>query len=297
MIVDSTLLITGRQTPVLLQPIDQPFDPLAETVEGPITGTGPICILLPRDGETDTVASQVLPHLPTPVSLVPHQTTRSAFQAPTPDPFHGSACHQGFEGQSFVPLTRREDQRYQRAPAFRAEMDFRTEAALTATERFGLGVPAVGPSRMVVRADDGAIHIMDIPVQVPCGVGLLLARGTEASPDACLAPAVEAAGNGLPGAIPFGDSAPGSAGAEEPEDAVEDAAVVSGWAACMRFLWRKQGLSPLPLGISKVMSVHPEKYTGHNRVCKHALVLVSDPAMRLGAAYPSEVIMSRLHVL
>jgi hypothetical protein len=94
---------------------------------------------------------------------------------------------------------------------------------------------------MVVRADDGAIHIMDIPVQVPCGVGLLLARGTEASPDACLAPAVEAAGNGLPGAIPFGDIAPGSAGAEEPEDAVEDAAVVSGWAACMRFCGGSRG--------------------------------------------------------
>jgi hypothetical protein len=95
---------------------------------------------------------------------------------------------------------------------------------------------------MLVRTDDGAIHIVDSPVQVLCGVGLLLDRGKEASPDACLAPAVEAAGDGLPGAIPFGQVAPGSAGADDPEDAVEDAAVVSGWAAGVRFLWRQQGL-------------------------------------------------------
>src|SRR5215813_1892894 len=183
MIVDSTLLIPGRQTPVLFQPIDQPFYPLAEAVDGPIKGTGPIFILLPRDGDTDTVASQVLPNLPTTVGFVPHQTTRSAFGAPAPGPFHGSACHQGFEGHRFVPLARRKGQRHQLAPAFRADMDFRTEAALTATERFSLGAPAVGPSRMLVCADDGAIHIVDIPVQVRCGVGLLLDRRKEASPD------------------------------------------------------------------------------------------------------------------
>src|SRR5215831_12257028 len=158
MIVDSTLLIPGRQPPVLFQPIDQPFYPLAETVDGPLKGTAPMFILLPRDGDTDTVASQVLPTLPTPVGFVPHPTTRPAFGAPAPGPLHGSACHQGFEGHRFVPLPRRQDQRHQLAPACRADMAFRTEAALTATERFGLWAPAVGASRLLVRADDGAIH-------------------------------------------------------------------------------------------------------------------------------------------
>src|SRR5262245_39324772 len=160
MIVDSTLLIPGRQTPVLFQPIDQPFYPLAETVDGPIEGTGAMFILLPRDGDTDTVASQVLPNLPTTVGFVPHQTTRPAFGAPAPGPFHGPACHQSFEGDGFVPLARRKDQRHQLAPAFRADMNFRTEAALTATERFGLGAPAVGTSRVLVRSDYSAIHIV-----------------------------------------------------------------------------------------------------------------------------------------
>jgi hypothetical protein len=162
--------------------------------------------------------------------------------APAPAPFHGPACHQGFEGDGFVALARGEDQRHQLAPAFRTDMDFRTEAALTTTERFSLRALGVGPSRMLVRADDGAIHRVDIPVQLRCGVGLLLDRGKEASPDACLAPAVEAAGAGGPAAIPLGQITPRGTGTEDPQDAVEDASVVSGGAASVRFLRRKQGL-------------------------------------------------------
>jgi hypothetical protein len=242
MIVDSTLLIPGRQTPVLFQPIAQPFDPLAETVEGTIKGTGPMFILLPRDGDTDTMASQVLPNLPATVGFVPHQTPRAAFGAPAPGPFHGSACQQGFEGHSFVPLARGEDQRHQLAPAFRAAMDFCPEAALTATERCGLGAPAVGASRVLVRADDRAIHIVDIPVQVRCGICTLLDRGKEASPEASFPPAIETARHGAPRTIPLGQITPRGAGADDPQDAVEDASVVSRGAASVRFLRRKQGV-------------------------------------------------------
>jgi hypothetical protein len=242
MIVYRALLIPGRQTPVMFQPIDQPFYPLAETVDGPIKGTGPIFILLQRDGDTDTMASQVLPNLSTTVGFVPHQTTRSAFGAPAPGPFHGSAGHQGFEGHSFVPLARGENQCHQLAPAFRAYMDFRTEAALTATERFGLCAPAVGASRVLVRSDDSAINIVDIPVQVLCGIRTLLDRGKEASPDARFPPAIETARRGAPRTIPLWEITPGGAGADDPQDTVEDASVVSRWAASVRFLRRKQGV-------------------------------------------------------
>jgi hypothetical protein len=273
MIVDSALLITGRQTPVLFQPIDQPLYSLAETVEGTIKRTGAVFVLLPRNGDADPVASQVLSNLATTVGLIAHQTTRPAFGVPAPKPFHGPAFHQGFESHRFVPLTRGEDQRHQLAPAFCTDMDFRTEAALTTAERFGFRAPWVGSRRGLVRADDGAIHVVDIPVELPGSVGTLLDRRKEASPEARLAPAVEAAGDGLPGAIPFGHVAPGSTGADDPEDAVEDASMVSGGAAGVRFLWRKQGLSPLPLPIGEVMSIHPRKDTTRNRVCKHTLAL------------------------
>jgi len=242
MIVDSALLIPGRQTPMVFQPIDQSLDPLAEAIEGTIKGTGPVFVLLARDGDADTVASQILPNLATPVGLITHQTTRSTFGAPAATPFHGPTGHQGFEGDGFVPLARGEDQRHQLASAFRPDMDFCTEAALTTTERFGLRALGVGPRRVLVRTDDSAIHIMDIPVQLPSGVGLLLDRGKEARPDTRLAPAVEAAGDGGPAAIPLRQVTPGGTCTEEPQDAIEDASVVSGRAASVRFLRRKQRL-------------------------------------------------------
>jgi len=77
------------------------------------------------------------------------------------------------------------------APAFRADMDFGAEAALTTAERFGLRAPGVGPSRMLVRPDNGAIHIMDSPVELSRVVTPLLDRCEEAGPDACLAPAIK----------------------------------------------------------------------------------------------------------
>jgi hypothetical protein len=67
MLVDSALLIPGRQTPVLFQPIDQPLYSLAETVEGTIKRTGAVFVLLPRDDDADPVASQVLSDRATPV--------------------------------------------------------------------------------------------------------------------------------------------------------------------------------------------------------------------------------------
>jgi hypothetical protein len=210
MIIDRALLITGRQTPVLFQPINQAFYPLAEAVEGTIKGTSPVFILFPRDRDADTMAAQVLPNLPTAIRLVTDETLRPTFGASAPAPFHGPALHQRFEGDGFVPLARREDQRHQLAPAFRTEMDFGTEAALTAAECFGLRVPGVGPSRMLVRSDDSAIDIVESPVELPCGIGALLDRGKEASPEARLAPAIKPAGDGAPGPYRSGKSRQGA---------------------------------------------------------------------------------------
>jgi hypothetical protein len=242
MVIDSALLITGRQTPVLFQPIHQSFSPLAEAVEGTIKGTGATFILFPRDREADTMAAQVLPHLPTAVCLVTDETPRPAFGASAPAPFHGPALQQRFESDGFVPLARREDQRHQRAPAFRTEMDCGTEVALTAAERFGLRVPRVSPSRMLVRSDESTIDIVEVPVELLCGIGALLDRGKEASPEARLAPAIKTAGDGGPGTVPIQQVTPGGAGTQEPEDPVEDASVIGSRAAGFGLLRRKERL-------------------------------------------------------
>jgi hypothetical protein len=95
---------------------------------------------------------------------------------------------------------------------------------------------------MLVGSYDRAIDIMYSPIQPSLRIGLLLGSLKEALPETGFAPTIEAAGHRAPGAIAFREIAPGGAGADDPENAVEDAAVVSGWAARVRFLWRKQGL-------------------------------------------------------
>src|SRR5262245_21641009 len=114
-------------------------------------------------------------------------------------------------------------------------MDLRPEAAWTATERFGLCVPAVGPSRVLMRSDYSAIHIMEIPVQLLCGIRTLLDRSQEARPDTRFPPAIETARHGAPRTIPLWQITPGSAGADDPQDTVQDASVVRGGAAGVRF--------------------------------------------------------------
>ena len=95
---------------------------------------------------------------------------------------------------------------------------------------------------MLVGSYDRAIDIVHRPIQLPRSIGLLLDGLKEPVPEPSLAPAIKAARHRTPRTIAFREIAPGGAGAEEPENAVEDAAVVSGWAASVRFLWRKQGL-------------------------------------------------------
>ena len=89
---------------------------------------------------------------------------------------------------------------------------------------------------MLVGAHDGPIHIVDVPTEMPIGVSLLLDGGKKSIPEPSLAPAIEAARHRTPWPIPLGEVTPGSPGAQEPADAIEDAAVVDGWPACFRLL-------------------------------------------------------------
>lgn len=100
----------------------------------------------------------------------------------------------------------------------------------------------VGPSRVLVRADDGAIDIMDIPVELPRSVTLLLDRDLPEryGPWSTIASRFYRWRKAGIWARLF--VAPWGPGTDDPQEAVRDAAVVSGWTACVRFLRRKQGL-------------------------------------------------------
>jgi hypothetical protein len=105
-------------------------------------------------------------------------------------------------------------------------------------------------------SDHGAIDVMQVPVQLASGIGLRLHRRQELAPDARPLPAIEAAGHGTPRTIALGEIAPGSSGAENPQDAIDDRAMVMGGSPSLGFLGWEQGLEPLPLDSGQFASVH-----------------------------------------
>src|SRR5215470_7981906 len=191
--MDRALLLSGRQTLGLLPPIEQPLSALAEAVVGPMQGAGAVGLLLPRDGDTETMASPGWPHLPTTVSLGTHQTTRPTLGASAPAPFPRPACQQRFTGAGCGPWARGEAQRQQRAPACRAALALRPAATWPAPERCGLGVPAGGPSRVLVCSASRALPLVESPVQGRGGLRTLLDRGKAARPEASWPPALQTA--------------------------------------------------------------------------------------------------------
>jgi hypothetical protein len=103
---------------------------------------------------------------------------------------------------------------------------------------------------MLRRSDARAIDEVTRPIQWASGLGLLLQSREQVREDSGALPAVEANRDGAPRTIPFGQIAPGSASSEEPEEPIEDRAVVLGGSPELRFLRWEQWLQPLPLRVS-----------------------------------------------
>lgn len=78
----------------------------------------------------------------------------------------------------------------------------------------------------LMRSDDGAIDEVATPVEVPLEVGISLEMVEQPEPEAVSGPTGGADINAIPLAVAFREITPGSAGGEDPEDAVEHSAVV-----------------------------------------------------------------------
>src|SRR4030095_12065700 len=125
---------------------------------------------------------------------------------------------------------------------------------------------------MLVGSNDRAIDIVNGPVDLALGIGVLLHGLKETLPDTRFAPAIETAGHSAPRTIAFRQIAPRGTGAQHPQDAVEDASMIqSGWTL-LSFLRWKQRLEPLPLRVGEFFAFHTGECTPPARVCKHALV-------------------------
>ena len=109
---------------------------------------------------------------------------------------------------------------------------------------------------MLVGANDGAIDMMQAPVEVPCGVGLLLQFRQDAVPDTGSSPPIETGGNGLPRTVPGGQITPRCSRTVQPQHTIDNAAVIRGRTATGSLLWWEQRMQPLPLLIGQISSVH-----------------------------------------
>ena len=126
---------------------------------------------------------------------------------------------------------------------------------------------------MLVGSHDRAIDIVNRPMHLTRGIGLLLDGRKEALPDTSFAPTIEAAGHRAPEAIAFREITPGGASAQNPQDAIDDHSMVRSGPAGFGFLRGQQRLEPLPLRVGEFFSFHTSECTPPSRVCKHALAL------------------------
>jgi hypothetical protein len=102
---------------------------------------------------------------------------------------------------------------------------------------------------MLMGADDCAIDEVQLPIEPAGGIGLPFERVKQALEDAGSLPAVEATGDGSPGAVALGQIPPGRPGTQDPQNTVQDAAMIDRWPASARVLRREQRLQSLPLGL------------------------------------------------
>jgi hypothetical protein len=146
LIVDRALLIACRQTPELLTPIDEPLDPVAETVKRSIEWAGAMFVPLVWDGDSDPMLARIRPNLPAAVAFVTHNPMGPALGAAWPWALDGAAFEPLFEDHRLMPLSGREHEGHQLATPFSPQMDFRTEPAAAPAEGFGRWVPFFAPA-------------------------------------------------------------------------------------------------------------------------------------------------------
>src|SRR5262249_3279369 len=98
----------------------------------------------------------------------------------------------------------------------------------------GLGPPRLGttsgfffrPAGGAAGAKDGGIDEPQFVAQAALTLKVFQQMGEDPSPSAVFPPRSEAAVASFPGAVTLGDVAPGGAGVETPEDAIEDAVLI-----------------------------------------------------------------------
>ena len=119
-----------------------------------------------------------------------------------------------------------------------------------------LVVPLFGTSRMLVRAYECAVHEVDFPLDLALLCRFRLHLLEDLLPQPPFAPAVEASVNRLPWPIPLRQVAPRSTRSQDPQNAVDDLAMVRSRPTGFWLLRWKQRLNLLPFFIRQFMSAY-----------------------------------------
>lgn len=127
-------------------------------------------------------------------------------------------------------------------------------------------------SCVLVSAIDGPINVVDLPIHLPFGIGFLLQRREDLLPDACALPAIKAAGDGAPRSISLWEISPRRSCSHDPQDRVEDQAMILCWVSHFWVLRWQERTQSLPLLVCQFSSSHTFHYRQEMRFCKHDLV-------------------------
>ena len=110
--------------------------------------------------------------------------------------------------------------------------------------------------------NDSAVDHLDFPVHLPSRVGAFLNTGEQFGPNALLLPAVKPGTDGFPIPIPFRKVTPWTSRTLDPENAVQDGAVIEGRSPGAGPLWGKQWSQLAPLLVSQLItSYHTSFYS------------------------------------
>jgi len=111
---------------------------------------------------------------------------------------------------------------------------------------------------MLVGANHGAVDMMEAPIERPLGIRLPLEIRQDPVPDTGTSPAIEAGGDRLPRAVLLREIPPRRSGSIEPQQAIDDLAMIFRGATASCLLRWEQRPQPLPLLVSQISSAHTE---------------------------------------
>ena len=254
-IVLGLLLIPGGDSAKLLQPVDCSLHQTALPVQRPVERTSATFVGFSGDGVTNSPPSEIGPNPAAAVPFVAADPLRLDAGTATPGASHLPLSHQLLEHAGLVPPTPGSARRPPACPAPRLS-DGLWSRTLPGSGPAPGRPPLFCPGSVLMCPHAGAVHIMDLPINLTGGISFLLHLSQKPVPQSLPPPPVETAGHGGPRAKALGQIPPWGPGTQNPQDTVDDCAMVLPRSSSPRLLSRQKRPQSSPLIIRQIPSSH-----------------------------------------